>query len=546
VIIGYISGKPSRIDGVKALFNSRLSDKQAVLRFLSACRKKPPKQLVRLNNRLHTTVIAPSGAGKNVSIVEPFLFDSSENCICIDIKGENARITSEHRARAFSHNIVMIDPFKLVTETPSTFNVIEYLDPLNPTVLDEIRAIAEAIVIKEPNSRDPHWQQKAEIYITGAIASVVHFCPPTHRSLQEVAEIMADKSLLKGAIQALQNSNAHGGLLARLGNEMSLSTDKELDGILSTANRSLTVLSTPAVVESTKAINGFNPSALSDSKVTVYLILPHQYIRSHAGLMRLWVTALMRSVVSRGVINPRPVNVILDECAALGHLEAIEDMLTIGRGFGLKIIAVFQSMSQIKKVFPEGQEGVLLSNSTQIFWRVSDHETAEHVRTRLGEQTIIINSGGSGDGRSYQSSQQGQNSSSYSTNSSYNWSQHGRSLLTAAEVTALNERVAITFTPGLPPIRTRLVRYYEKEFKEAVLKPTPGMGLWRSAFDTACLFLLAVMIAVLSTGIFLKQLEGNHVESVERVFRARQGRKLRKPTSPARPVAKQVLQRRGQ
>lgn len=82
----------------------------------------------------------------------------------------------------------------------------------------------------------------------------------------------------------------------------------------------------------------------------------------------------MRSVVSCGVINPRTVNVILDECAALGPLEAVEDMLSIGRGFGLRIIAIFQSMAQLKKVFPEGQEGVLLGNTTQIFFGVHDQQ----------------------------------------------------------------------------------------------------------------------------------------------------------------------------
>ena len=30
----------------------------------------------------------------------------------------------------------------------------------------------------------------------------------------------------------------------------------------------------------------------------------------------------------------------------------------------------------------------------------------------------------------------------------------------------LSERIAITFTPGVPPIWTTLVRYYEKGFRE--------------------------------------------------------------------------------
>jgi type IV secretion system protein VirD4 len=50
---------------------------------------------------------------------------------------------------------------------------------------------------------------------------------------------------------------------------------------------------------------------------------------------------------------------------------------------------------------------------------------------------------------------------------------HGRKLLKPEEVMALNSRTAITFTPGVPPICTTLVRYYE----EPNLGQMPGR--WR-------------------------------------------------------------------
>ncbi len=60
-----------------------------------------------------------------------------------------------------------------------------------------------------------------------------------------------------------------------------------------------------------------------------------------------------------------------------------------------------------------------------------------------------------------------------------------------AWTTGSTSRVAITFTPGVPPIWTWLVRYYEREFKIP-----RGMGLWKAGFDTACLFLAVSMLAV--------------------------------------------------
>ncbi|HEX4610856.1 MAG TPA: type IV secretory system conjugative DNA transfer family protein [Urbifossiella sp.] len=525
IVLGHMAGRVGRWAGTVALFDRRQNAAAAVRTFLTAFQgRRQPRPLVRLTDAVHTAVFAPSGAGKNVSIVEPFLLTSLENAFCIDFKGENARITAAHRARAFGHKVVLLDPFQVVTATPATWNVLDTIDPADPEAIDQIRAIAEAIIVKEPNARDPHWSQKAEIFLTGVVAAVLHFCPPGRRSLQEVAATMANKALLAEAIGALRGSAAHGGLLTRLGDEMAISTDKELDGILSTANRSLAFLSTPAVAESTRATAGFDVTDL-DRGVTGYLILPARYARSHAGLMRLWCTALFQAVVARGVGGGRPLNVILDEAATLGPMEAVTDMLTIGRGYGIKLTLIYQGMSQLKRSFPDGQEGVLLANTTQVFFAVQDNETAKYVSERLGDYTQVVTGGGTNDGRSWSSPHGGQGGSAgYSTGGNTSWSQTARRLLQPSEVAALDPRVAVCFHPGVSPIATTLCRYYERDNG---LSPRPPMGRLKIVVDTLCLFLTVVFLAVLVTGGLLTQHhdEGEvHVPGNAGGHRATQGR----------------------
>jgi type IV secretion system protein VirD4 len=128
----------------------------------------------------------------------------------------------------------------------------------------------------------------------------------------------------------------------------------------------------------------------------------------------------------------------------------------------------------------------------------NDPQTAEYVSNRLGEETIIVESGGTSHDRTQQAGQYGNTSTSYSENTSHNWQQHGRKLLKPEEVVALDPRVAITFTPGVPPIWTWLVRYYEKGFGQ----PT-GLSPGKMAFDTACLFLASAILAAMWTaGLF--------------------------------------------
>jgi hypothetical protein len=166
-------------------------------------------------------------------------------------------------------------------------------------------------------------------------------------------------------------------------------------------------------------------------------------------------------------------------------------------------------MGQLKRSFPDGQDQTLLSNTTQIFFGVNDGGlpggagTAEYVSSRLGEQTVIVTSGGTSSGTSRTWSSGGNQSSgggSSSYNGSANWNQQVRKLLQPSEVVALSPRLAITFTPGVPPVLSYLQRYYEKGF----LQNYPGR-LRRSAnacnalLTGAFLCALAVGLAVVAT-----------------------------------------------
>lgn len=190
------------------------------------------------------------------------------------------------------------------------------------------------------------------------------------------------------------------------------------------------------------------------------------------------------------------VHFVLDEFAAVGHLESIDQALGIGRGYGIRLLFVLQSLSQAKKNFPDGQEHTLISNTSQVFFAVNDLVTAtEMVSNRLGDQTIVLESGGTNRGASHSYSRGGHQHSTEGSSggSNSNWSLRERKLLKPEEVLALPHRTAITFAAGVPwPIRTTLVRYYE----EPKLFRQPGWlrHQWRAI---KALFVAAVVCAVM-------------------------------------------------
>ncbi len=191
------------------------------------------------------------------------------------------------------------------------------------------------------------------------------------------------------------------------------------------------------------------------------------------------------------------VTFVLDEAASLGRMDALDDAVDKYRGYGVRLQFYYQSVSQLRKCFPEGQEQTLLSNVSQVFFGTNDLPTAEYVSNRLGESTIVVSSGGTGTGTSRQMSGNNQSSNGSSTNENNNWSQMGRKLLKPDEVLGLSERIAITFTPGVPPIWTTLVRYYE----ESLVGSKAG---YRERFAAAAgvLFKSAALLAMVCALIY--------------------------------------------
>lgn len=87
LIVGHIEGKPSKIGGIKALFDQRLSHPEAVRRYLESCQRKKPKHLVRLTDAIHVAAFSPPGGGKTTGLGIPYLLTCTDSMVVVDFKG---------------------------------------------------------------------------------------------------------------------------------------------------------------------------------------------------------------------------------------------------------------------------------------------------------------------------------------------------------------------------------------------------------------------------------------------------------------------------
>ena len=102
LILGRLTVTRTRfLPALRALFSLRVDAMTACRQFLSTLRSKPQNLLVKLN-AVHTAVFAPTGVGKGVSLVIPFLQTLPGLLVVVDFKGELARLTAARR-RAMGH-----------------------------------------------------------------------------------------------------------------------------------------------------------------------------------------------------------------------------------------------------------------------------------------------------------------------------------------------------------------------------------------------------------------------------------------------------------
>ena len=294
--VGPLPWLPNLLPVFDPRFDANTACKYCLARLAKPYRRKQGK-LVRLCKTPHTLVCSPTGRGKGASFIIPWLMNADESAVVLDFKGENAAITARYREQKFHHRTVLLDPFHVVTTKPDCLNPIEFIKQDSRDAMDDCRDLAEQLVVRTEEERDPHWNDGAEMFIGGTIVAVVKEADRDDRSLQTVRNVLSNPDNIPKLMELLCQSE---GLVSRLGGQLAFFREKELSSVLTTANRHLRFLDTPAVAANTCA-SSFDPSELRHGKMTVYCILPPEHMRAQSSLIRMWIGTLMRAVVRGGL-----------------------------------------------------------------------------------------------------------------------------------------------------------------------------------------------------------------------------------------------------
>ena len=396
----------------------------------------------------HLLTIAPTRTGKGVGTIIPNLLDYPGPVVCIDPKGENARITAHYRARFGPVHV--LDPFGVTRMVGAAFNPLDRIDPAGLDLADDCMTLADALVYDAPGEAgEAHWNEEAKALIAGLILHIVTSEPAGTRTLATLRDRL---TLAPQAFAAqLEAMQAQGGLAARAANRHLGKSDREAAGVLSAAQRHTHFLDSPRM----SAVLGRSDFTFADVKArptTVYLVLPPDRLATYARWLRLMLAQGLTDLARAPASTAKPVLFLLDEFAALGRLEPVERAMGLMAGYGIQLWPILQDVHQLRALY-DRRAGTFLSNAgvLQVFG-VNDHDSAKLVSDLLGQETVVFETMS----RAIDSDE---------TGISFGSQHVGRPLLTPDEVRTLREDLQLLFLAGQRPIVAAKLKYFaDREF----------------------------------------------------------------------------------
>jgi len=116
------------------------------------------------NDPTHIFLIAPTRSGKGVGIVIPNLLNWNGSFICLDVKGENHRITSGWRA-SLGHKVINFCPYAK-TGTSHCYNPLEHISKDPHKRITDLQIMAASLIATAERS-DPHFPNEAQDFFVG-------------------------------------------------------------------------------------------------------------------------------------------------------------------------------------------------------------------------------------------------------------------------------------------------------------------------------------------------------------------------------------------
>ena len=334
----------------------------------------------------HLMTVAPTGAGKGVGVIIPTLLTYPGSIIVTDIKGENYQVTARHR-REMGHQVVALDPFGLAAEETDRLNPFDLFDLPGADPEADAEMLAAQLAVGHEFTSDRYWEDTGRGLVAGLIAHIATTYDGPKRNLSALRQLLYNDDLDYTLAVALDTLKENMSPLARdeFVAYLAAPSDKTRPCIRTTSITFVKCLGCQAVARSLERSTFALADLLNNKPITVYLILPPEKLSSHRGLLRLWVTTLLTTVMRRKRLPRQRTLFMLDEASQLGALDLLPQAVSLLRGYGLQVWTFWQDLSQLTRLYPKEWESVVNNAAVLQVFGVPGHAARSGWRSVLDE-----------------------------------------------------------------------------------------------------------------------------------------------------------------
>jgi len=496
---GYVE-PPTKAEGLAALFSLKPSALACRL-FLAAFlgRGWCSGITIRVKDAVHVGVYASTGAGKGVSVLIPILLSDKRSVVVLDPQGSLYAAAATHRQQKFGHRIVRLDSSGICGEGGDAVNPIDFLDPKSPGLFDGCKELASLLVVRKGTETDPHWDDRAEQVLTCFIYLIAaHETDPARRNLLSVRDIVSSRDAYMAIMNVMRTMPDP--VVKELGDSLTWLASDELNSVLSVVQRHIAWMTSPVVADSLRR-SSFDPMDLKRGRLSVFIIEHPQRLETMAAHLRVMLGTILRVITRGAACEANPVLFMIDETAAIGRMHILENAITQLRGYGIRLLLVFQSIGQLQKVYGENAQTIADNLGTQLYFCTRAYDSLEHLSKLIGDCTIQTSSLNNTKGHSHPTGvgrepQPG----NASTSTSLTTNEAGRRWAKAEEIRTLPKDFGLLFHSNLNVITPQLLRHYDSPlFRHGRAGESLGLGLAGAGAAVAALFAACFLSAAVAS-----------------------------------------------
>lgn len=332
----------------------------------------------------HLVTIAPTGAGKGRGVIIPNLLRFEGSVIVIDPKGETWHVTARRR-KEMGQEVRLLDPFGAVSKRTDSLNPFDLFDRPGALLDADAEMLASLLAGDAGFHKEPFWDNWGRSLMSGVIAAVAETAGANDRHFGRVREILMSDDAVYNLAALIENNEPLNRLSKQNISSFLPITEQTRSGILSTAQSYLKVVNSDSALRSLSKSTIDLAAVRRGDPMTIYIVIPPDKLESHGALLRLWVGALMLTVMGRKRRPKRSTLFLLDECAQLGEFGPLRQSMTLLRGYGLQVWPFFQDLSQLQRLYPKDWRTIFNNAGVFQLFGVANHLMAKESSELIGD-----------------------------------------------------------------------------------------------------------------------------------------------------------------